>query len=128
MAITYVSSDSAISNTVSLPGSWAAQDIAIVVALNGSSNTIPSLPSGWTSLANIAGSAAARAGYRLLQSGDTTIGTWTNATNVGVSIWRGVHQSAPFDHLSLQSGLGTGNYATSNPSEGTSASTYFCMS
>lgn len=89
MAISFVATDGAAADTVNLPGSWQAMDLAIVYAFRDASTTTPSLPTGWTNLFTDAGSGTAqRAGFRYLRSGDTDIGTWTNATNVIVIILR----------------------------------------
>jgi hypothetical protein len=99
MSITYVSAASANANTVNLP-TFQVGDIAIVFAAKTTSMTVqPTLPSGWTTLyADFStGAYAFRLGYRVLQTGDTTTGVWTNADKVGVVVYRGQHKSAPFD-------------------------------
>lgn len=107
MAIAYVSQADAASNTVSLP-SFSVGNIAIVFATNRSAATIPTLPSGWTSI-QTPGSlgVASRLGYRVLESGDTTIGTWTNATNVQVLVLSGQDVISPI-------GGSSGTVANSN--------------
>lgn len=88
--VSYVGQATAAANSASLP-SFQAGDVAIVFAWNGSSATIPSLPAGWTTTdTSSVGSVGARTGYRVLQGGDTTTGTWTNATAVLVLVYRGV--------------------------------------
>lgn len=87
---------SADANTMNLPAGWQAGDLALVMAHNHSGAVAPSLPGTFTNLSNGAASSTGhRAGYRLLQAGDTTIGTWTNATAVIVVILRGTHQTTP---------------------------------
>jgi hypothetical protein len=68
-----------------LPG-----DIAVVHAFRSGNATAPTLPAGWTSInTGTTTTTGARIGYRILVAGDTTTGTWTNATRVTVSIYRG---------------------------------------
>ncbi len=76
--------------SASLPSGWQAGDIAIVFAYRDGSNTAPTLPTGWTNI--ISGGAntnSERVGFRILQSGDTGTGTWTNATSVVCHVYRG---------------------------------------
>jgi len=92
-AITFISEAEANADTVSLP-TFAAGDIGIVMACRTGSITAPALPAGWTTIrSGSAGSGGSgtsgRMGYRELQSGDTAIGTWTNATQVMVIVLRG---------------------------------------
>ena len=97
MAIAYVGSASADSNTVSLP-SFTPGDVAIVQAFRSTDTTVPTVPSGWTWIVTNGGSAGGGVvGFRTLQSGDTTIGTWTNATQVGVAVYSGVHGVLPWN-------------------------------
>ena len=96
----FVNQAAAAAAAVSLPAGWSAGDLALVLAHRDGNNTPPSLPAGWTDI--ISGGAngnSERAGYRVLQAGDTDIGTWTNATSVLVMIYS--------DH----GGVGTSNQA-----------------
>lgn len=95
MAVSFVGCATANTTTVSLPGGWAAGDIALVMAASGTIGSEASVPAGWTRLS---GSALRTVfGYRTLVAGDTTIGTWTNALVVGVAIYTGVVAAEPFD-------------------------------
>lgn len=93
----------AASNTVSLAAiPWAVGDLAYVYAINeltGAGQPQPSVPAGWTAngLGHGPGGSVftTKAGYRYLQAGDTTIGTWTNATDVLVVVFRNPHATAP---------------------------------
>lgn len=78
--------------------STSANDLIIVYAYNTNNTTIPSLPAGYTSLGTQApgGSAnASRIGYKVASAGETTTGTWTNATQVACLVYSGAHSSAP---------------------------------
>lgn len=70
--------------------SFNAGDLAIVFAFRDGSTTAPSLPAGWTNILTrgTTTSCSQRVGYRQLVSGDTTTGTWTNATSVVVLVYR----------------------------------------
>lgn len=94
--ITFVASASAAAASVSLPSGWVPGDLAVVFAHRDGSTTAPSLPTGWTNIINGGSNTnSARAGYRILQSGDTSTGTWTNATSVIVVILRNVRHVSP---------------------------------
>jgi hypothetical protein len=66
-------------------------DIAVVYAFRDGSTTNPSVPTGWTSITstNDGTTCSASSGWRRLQEGDTTTGTWTNASRVVVAVYRG---------------------------------------
>lgn len=94
MALSFKFQNSASANSVGLGTEgvdWNPGDLAIAYAFNDGAATAPSLPaSGWTNIASSAGSTAGqRAGYRVLVTGDTTSGTWTNATQTEVIILSG---------------------------------------
>jgi len=92
LAFKFQNSASAASVGLGTEGAdWNPGDLAIVYAFNDAAATAPSLPaSGWTNIGSSAGSTAGqRAGYRVLQTGDTTSGTWTNATQTEVIILSG---------------------------------------
>src|SRR3989304_2720869 len=84
---TYINAATAASGTFNLPSGWSPGDVAIVIAGRLTDTTVPSLPSGWTQVAFYGAAHGTIMGWRLLQSGDTTIGTWTNATHVAVACY-----------------------------------------
>jgi len=92
VAISFISAASAAANNVNL-GTFAAGDLGIVFAFRDGSTTAPTLPAGWTNWpttpTGTATSTSGRVGYRVLQSGDTSSGTWTNATEIQVLVLRG---------------------------------------
>jgi hypothetical protein len=76
-------------NTATLP-TFQSGDVAVVFSFRDGVATAPSLPTGWTNIANAAANTCAfRSGWRRLVIGDTTVGTWTNATTVIVLVYRG---------------------------------------
>ena len=84
MAISYVSSTSAVAATVTVSSVQVGDLIVVLAAL---SPTVPALPAGWTSLATGAG---VRLGYKVATTaGSQSVGTWTNANQVAVGVWRG---------------------------------------
>jgi hypothetical protein len=106
MAITYIGSATG-TTSASLPTGWQPGDLAIVAAFRDGSTTAPSLPSGWTNIqASGANTCSIRVGYRVLQSGDTGTGTWTNATNVVVHVYRGI-DSTPIGASAVSGGSST---------------------
>lgn len=89
MAISYVGG-AAGTNTATLP-SFQSGDIAIVFAFRDGSATNPAVPAGWTTISNTTDgtSCSMSIGWRRLQEGDTTVGTWTNASRTVVGVYRG---------------------------------------
>jgi len=66
-----------------------AGDLLVVVAVNPTSTTIPSLPAGWTSIQSGSRvSVAVRVGFRIATSDSETTGTWTNASSVIAAVYR----------------------------------------
>lgn len=122
--IEFVASASAAANSVSLPSGWVADDLAVVFAHRDGSTTAPSLPSGWTDIVSGGASTnSGRAGYRILQSGDTSSGTWTNATSIIVVILRGYNPASPIGASATSGGASTSMSfpaLTFNIAEGTS--------
>jgi hypothetical protein len=89
MAIARTQNVSATANNVAIT-STAAGDIIVVWAYFAGTATIPTLPGGFTSLVGTAGTQqAARLGYKISTGGDTTSGTWTNATQVVCQVYSG---------------------------------------
>lgn len=102
-AISYIGKATG-TNSATLP-SFSVGDLAVVFAYRDGSTTAPSLPSGWTNIGNSgANTNSSRVGYRVLQSGDTTTSTWTNATSVVVMVYRGQDSTTP---IGTSSGSGT---------------------
>lgn len=96
-AIARKQATSANANTVAIT-STTAGDVILVFAHRAGSTTAPSLPAGggYTSLASTSvGTSSARLGYKISAGGDTSIGTWTNATQVVTIIYSGLNQTTP---------------------------------
>lgn len=89
MPISYVGG-AAGTNSATLP-SFESGDCALVFAFRDGSVTNPSVPAGWTSITTTLDGATCSAsiGWRRLVNGDTTTGTWTNASRVVVVVYRG---------------------------------------
>ena len=89
--LAFVGDAQAAAATVNLPSGWQPGDIAVAYAYRNGSNAPPTVPSGWTSITATTGANTnSRAiGWRSLQAGDTSTGTWTNATDIAVTILRG---------------------------------------
>ncbi len=89
MAISYVGG-AVGTNSATLP-SFNSGDVAICFAFRDGSTTNPTVPAGWTNITNTADgtTCSASCGWRRLVNGDTTTGTWTNASRVVVQVYRG---------------------------------------
>lgn len=89
MTIALQANSSALATTVSL-GTHAVRDLIIIHASNHGSSTVPTKPSGWVTgySASVAGGSIV-VGYKHAQTTSETSGTWTNATHLFATIWRG---------------------------------------
>jgi hypothetical protein len=82
---------SATAATVALT-STAANDTIVVWSYFAGTATIPSLVAGYTNIVATAGTQqAARLAYKVSAGGETTIGTWTNATQVVALVYSGAN-------------------------------------
>jgi len=81
-------------NSATLPAHQAG-DLILAFVFRDGSTTLPTQPSGWTSLTartgSLSGAASCRLGYKIAQSGSETSGTWTNATAAIFVIYRGAY-------------------------------------
>jgi hypothetical protein len=107
VAISYVGG-AAGTNSATLP-SFQPGDVAIVFAFRDGSVTNPTIPATFTSITNTNDGTlcSASIGWRRLVAGDTTTGTWTNASRVVVVVYRGCE---PF--ITPVGGGANGNGAT----------------
>jgi hypothetical protein len=95
MPLAFIGATSGVTSA-SLPAGWQPGDLAVVFAFRDGSTTPPSLPAGWTNIINGgANTCSQRVGYRVLQAGDSTTGTWTNATTVLCCVYRGQDTTTP---------------------------------
>lgn len=93
-AISRIQAVSANANNVAIT-STTSGDLIIVFAYFAGTATQPTLAAGFTNIANQAGTAqACRIGYKISAGGDTSSGTWTNATQVVCHVYRGTATSA----------------------------------
>ena len=91
--VSFRTAHSANANNVAIT-TPASGDLILVMSYNNASTTIPTLAAGYTSIAtaNPGGSSnAARLAWKTSNGTETGSGTWTNATNVAVSIYRGTN-------------------------------------
>ena len=66
-----------------------AGDLIVAFAFRDGSNTVPTLPAGWTDHANSgANTCSARVAYKYAASSSETSGTWTSATSVIFAVYR----------------------------------------
>jgi hypothetical protein len=63
-------------------------DYIVVFAFNDGSTTIPTVPSGYSSLASLAGTTCAMVvGFKVATATNDTSGTWTNATELACAVY-----------------------------------------
>lgn len=107
MAIGYVGS--AVGTSSATLPTHQANDVILAFAFVDGSATAPTLPSGWTNIANAgANTCAYRLAWRRATAPGTTSGTWTNATSVVFIVYRGALQTAtPTGNGTVGSGSST---------------------
>jgi hypothetical protein len=90
--ISFVGANSANATTVTIPAHNVG-DLLVMFAYRSSSNALPTVPVGWTTI-NSAGGAnnSSALAYRIATGSDTS-GTWTNATQLIIQVYRGVSAS-----------------------------------
>ena len=94
-SITYIGEATGI-DSATLP-THQAGDLILAFAFRDGSTTLPTIPTGWTSIgSSSANTCAARVAYKVAASSSETTGTWTSATTViflvyrGVQVWSGI--------------------------------------
>lgn len=99
MAISYIGSESTDGTSVAIPAHQAG-DFLLFGSFRDGSNSTPTKPGDITQLdTNVTNSAGALFGYKIAASSGETSGTWSNATEVSVMVFRGVDQVNPVgDH------------------------------
>ena len=89
MAISFVGHAGAEAAVVTLPA-FVAGDLAVVFAFRNGSGTAASLATGWTNIASdVNVNVSYRVGYKILTASDVDTGTWTNAVDTQVDVYRG---------------------------------------
>lgn len=88
MAISYIGG--AVGTTTATIPAHQAGDLIVAFAFRSGSTTLPTLPTGWTSIqTGAAQTAASRLAYRVATDNTTTTGTWTNAGRLVIHVYRG---------------------------------------
>jgi hypothetical protein len=87
MSISFVSAQSAAANTLTMP-SHSNGNIIFGFAYNKDSTTIPTVPSGWLTIATQSGdSQGSVIAYKIAEGASEAFGTWTNADFVAATIY-----------------------------------------
>ena len=92
--ITYIAQATSNTTSVTLPAHNVG-DLLVMFAYRSSSNAVPTVPAGWTTI-NASGSAnnSSALAYRIATGADTATG-WSNATQLVVQVYRGVSTISP---------------------------------
>jgi hypothetical protein len=89
MSIVLVSNAQYISNSGAMPA-HATGDLLLVCTTNDNATVTPTVPSGYINLWALgSGTGAMTVGYKYAQSNAESTGTWTNADQISVTVWRG---------------------------------------
>lgn len=110
MAISRITAGASSTNSVTYSGSYAAGDIIVVQAINTSTSVLPTVPSGYTLVANVSDStdSMAMSIFWILATSSSMTGiTISNCTVASWAIYRGANTTTPFTNPSGQSGSGT---------------------
>jgi VCBS repeat-containing protein len=104
--LSFVGTTDATGTSTTLPGGWAAGDLALVFAYRDNNTAAPSVPAGWETVFNAVGANtnSHSVGYRVLQSGDTGSGPWTNSTHVQLIVLRNQGLIAPIGGAAFGNG------------------------
>lgn len=90
--ITFVNKATSTTTTITIPAHNVG-DLLIMFAYRSNSNTPPTVPSGWTTIdASGAANNSSSLAYRIATGSDTS-GTWTNANELILQIYRGTNAS-----------------------------------
>lgn len=121
-AITDTGVGCAVAATTCTISGIQAGDLAIAFAFR-SATTAPTLPAGWTQIAtNSVSSSSFRSACAVATTTSITVGTWTNATDLVIQVYRGTAAGTTANCLT------TGIGATANTSSTTSTITYQVLS
>jgi hypothetical protein len=89
MAISFIQAASANAATVAI-SSTLAGDLIVVMAYNNAAATAPTVPAGYTSITSTTSTLEGGVlAYRISPGGDTSVPTFTNATNITAAVYRG---------------------------------------
>lgn len=83
-------------------------DLILVLAFRTGSNSTPTLPAGYTSLQTVtSNSAGSILAYKIATSTSDTSGTWTNGTNMIISVYTGTDPTTPIGGSAVVTNIGT---------------------
>lgn len=109
MPISYVGAVNG-TTTATLPAHQAG-DVIIAFAYRDGSTTAPTVPAGWTTIASGTGgggsSNASALAYKVAASSAETVGTFTNATNLVIGVYRGCRAANPIGGNATTTGSST---------------------
>lgn len=95
MALSRIAAGAGAGATIALAAHQAG-DIIVIYAFRDGSTTAPTLPAGWLAInSGGANTCSGRLGYKIAKNASTTSGTWTNATHIAYTIYRGQHPKSP---------------------------------
>lgn len=113
-------------NTLTLPA-YQPGDLLVVFAYNNSTSTIPTRPSGWTAYrsgSNGTSQIAYVTAWRVA-TGSDPVGTWTNATDIVVHVYRGAKATTPLGAFAAISTSGASSSLGYPAVTGSAASSWF---
>lgn len=109
MPISYIGAGTG-TTTATFPA-HVAQDVFIAFAFRDGSTTPPTVPAGWTTIASASGGggsgSSSAIAYKVAAGSSETSGTWTNATNLVVGIYRGCDTADPIGDQQVGVGSST---------------------
>jgi surface protein len=110
-SITYIG-EATGTTSATLPAHQAG-DLILAFAFRDGSTTLPTQPTGWTSIDTAAANTcSARFAYKVAVSGSETTGTWTSASTTIFLVYRGVDTTALGDFDTVLATESTGSSTT----------------
>jgi hypothetical protein len=103
--VSFVSSATATTTSISSMPTHKAGDLLLMFAYRNNNNTAPTLPAGWTNITDTGGNTnSMRIAFKIAASASETSGTWTNATELNLHVYRNAGGVGAFG---AQNGSGT---------------------
>lgn len=97
MSISLVDSSTEFADSLGNPPTLDTGDLMLCHAYRDAVSGAPTKPSGWVTLYTVAAATGSyMVAYKYAQSSSDTFGTWTNATHLTATVWRGAANTIVF--------------------------------
>lgn len=104
MAISILGTNTSATTTCTVTAHSIGDCILVLAARKGSNGT-PTVPTGYTAIQSVtSNSAGSVMAYKIATSTSDASGTWSNATDMVISVYTGTNTSAPIGGSNVQTG------------------------